>query len=158
VKFNVAPDRIGIWGFSAGGHLASLTGTHFDAGNTSAVDPIDRFSSRPDFMILTYPVISTLGGTAEASFKNLLGEHASPEVVRSVSTDLQVSAQTPPTFLQHSTDDEIVSSENSVRFYLALVKAGVPAEIHIYQSEVMGTPWLRSMPILRIGQSGWRTG
>ena len=85
-------------------------------------------------MILTYPVISTLGGAAEASFKNLLGEHASPEVERSVSTDLQVSAQTPPTFLQHSTDDEIVSSENSVRFYLALVKAGVPAEIHIYQS------------------------
>jgi acetyl esterase/lipase len=133
-KFKIAPDRIGVWGFSAGGHLASLAGTHFEAGNASASDPIDRVSSRPDFMILEYPVIEPLGSAAEWSFKQLLGEHASEELVGSVSTDLQVTPQTPPTFLQLSTDDDIVSAENSVRFYMALLKVGVPTEMHIYQS------------------------
>jgi acetyl esterase/lipase len=133
-KFKIARDRIGVWGFSAGGHLASLTGTHFDAGNASATDPIERTGSRPDFMILEYPVIEPLGSAAEWSFKQLLGEHASEELVRSVSTDLQVTKQTPPTFLQLSTDDDIVSAENGVRFYTALLKAGVPAEMHIYES------------------------
>ena len=133
-KFRVAPDRIGVWGFSAGGHLASLTGTHFDAGNAGANDTIERASSRPDFMILEYPVIDPLGSAAEWSFKQLLGEHPSEELVRSVSTDLQVTKDTPPTFLQLSTDDDIVSAENGVRFYTALLKAGVPVEMHIYQS------------------------
>ncbi len=133
-KFSISPDRIGIWGFSAGGHLASLAGTHFDAGTPDAVDLIERVGSRPDFMILTYPVITSLGGASEWSFKQLLGEHPSPDLVRSVSTDLQVTPQTPPTFLQLSTDDAGVSPENSVRFYLALLHSGVPAEMHIYQS------------------------
>ncbi len=133
-KFKIAPDHIGVWGFSAGGHLSSMTGTHFDAGNASASDPIERVGSRPDFMILTYPVIEALGTAAESSFKQLLGEHPREELVRTVSTDLQVTPQTPPTFLQLSTDDDIVSPENSVRFYTALLKAGVPVEMHIYQS------------------------
>ena len=113
-KFGIAPDRIGVWGFSAGGHLASLTGTHFDSGDINASDPIDRVSSRPDFMILEYPVIESLGSAAERSFQQLLGEHPSQELVRSVSTDLEVKSNTPPTFLQLSTDDDIVSAENSV--------------------------------------------
>ncbi len=133
-KFKIATDRIGVWGFSAGGHLSSLTGTHFDGGNASASDPLDRASSRPDFMILTYPVISNLGSASEWSFKQLLGEHADSELIRSVSTNLQVTAQTPPTFLQLSSDDDIVSPENSLRFYAALLTAGVSAEMHIYQS------------------------
>jgi len=133
-KFRIAPDRVGVWGFSAGGHLSSLLGTHFDSGNANASDPIDRVSSRPDFMILTYPVISNLGGASEWSFKQLLGEHASTELIRSVSTDLQVTPQTPPAFLQLSSDDDGVSPENSIRFYMALQKAGVPAEMHVYQS------------------------
>jgi acetyl esterase/lipase len=133
-KLKISQDRIGVWGFSAGGHLASLTGTHFDDGNARASEAIDRVSSRPNFMILTYPVIENLGSAAERSFQQLLGEHPSAELVLSVSADLQVTQQTPPTFLQLSTDDDIVSAENSVRFYMALLKAGVPVEMHIYQS------------------------
>ncbi len=133
-NFRIDADRIGIWGFSAGGHLASLAGTHFDAGSNSATDPIDRVSSRPDFMILTYPVIEPLGGASEWSYRQLLGEHPSDDLVRSVSTDLQVSAQTPPAFLQLSADDDGVFPENSIRFYRALLKFGVPAEMHIFQS------------------------
>jgi acetyl esterase/lipase len=131
---HIEPDRIGIWGFSAGGHLASTAATHFDSGNSSAPDPIDRAGSRPDFAILAYPVIS-LGEFAHAlSRKNLLGEDPDPKLVESLSNDLQVTAQTPPTFLFHTTTDTTVPVENSVRFYLALRKAGVPAELHIFQN------------------------
>lgn len=133
-EFNIASDRIGIWGFSAGGHLASTVGTHFDAGNPAAADPIERVSCRPDFMILAYPVIAPLGRAAQSSFVNLLGPDADAALVRELSNDLQVTAQTPPTFLVAASDDPAVSPENSVNFYLALLKAGVPAEMHIYQN------------------------
>ena len=132
--FGVAPDRIGIWGFSAGGHLASTAGTHFDAGNPAAPDPIDRMSSRPDFMILAYPVISfTTPYTHQDSLQNLLGEHPDPELVKNLSNELQVTPETPPTFLFHTDEDKTVPAENSVLIYLALRKAGVPAEIHIFE-------------------------
>jgi acetyl esterase/lipase len=133
-EFHVRPDRIGIWGFSAGGHLASTTGTHFDAGDSSAVDAIDRVSCRPDFLILAYPVITfTAPYTHTGSLKNLLGDHPDPKLVASLSNETQVTAQTPPTFLFHTNEDTGVPAENSVLFYLALRKAGVPAEIHIYE-------------------------
>ena len=97
---NLAPDRIGIWGFSAGGHLASTAGTHFDAGNAAAADPIDRQSSRPDFLILGYPVISfTTEYTHRGSLRNLLGDNPDPKLVESLSNEKQVTAQTPPTLL-----------------------------------------------------------
>ena len=133
VELNVASDRIGIWGFSAGGHLASTAGTHFDGGDAKAADLVDRVSSRPDFMILTYPVIDRLGPAAIFSFQQLLGEHPDPKLVASLSNDQQVSPQTPPTFLVHADDDDGVFPENSVNFYLALRQAHVAAEIHIYQ-------------------------
>jgi acetyl esterase/lipase len=130
----IQPDRIGIWGFSAGGHLASTAATHFDAGNPSASDPIDRAGSRPDFAILAYPVIS-LGEYAHVgSRNNLLGKDPDPKLVEDLSNDQRVTAQTPPTFLFHTTADTTVPVENSVRFYLALRKAGVPAEMHIFQN------------------------
>ena len=133
-ELNLAPDRIGIWGFSAGGHLASTAGTHFDAGNAAAADPIDRQSSRPDFLILAYPVISfTTEYTHRGSLRNLLGDNPDPKLVESLSNEKQVTAQTPPTFLFHTNEDKGVPSENSVLFYLALRKAGVPAEMHIYE-------------------------
>jgi acetyl esterase/lipase len=132
--YGIAIDRIGVWGFSAGGHLASLAGTHFDAGNAASPDPIERVSSRPNFMILVYPVINPLGNASEWSFKQLLGENPAPDLVRSVSTDLQVTPETPPTFLILANDDDGVSPENSILFYLALRHSGVPAEIHIYQA------------------------
>jgi len=133
-SLHVQPDRIGIWGFSAGGHLASTAATHFDAGNPNAADPIDRASSRPDFAILAYPVIS-LGEYAHVGSRdNLLGKNPDPKLVEDLSNDLRVTPQTPPTFLFHTTADATVPVENSVRFYLALRKAGVPAEMHIFQN------------------------
>jgi acetyl esterase/lipase len=131
---HIQSDRIGIWGFSAGGHLASTAATRFDAGDPSASDPIDRAGSRPDFAILAYPVIS-LGEYAHVGSRdNLLGKNADPKLVEDLSNDLRVTAQTPPTFLFHTTADATVPVENSVRFYLALRKAGVPAEMHIFQN------------------------
>ena len=132
--YRISPSRIGIWGFSAGGHLASTTGTHFDEGNANAADPIDRVSSRPDFMILAYPVISfTTPYTHTGSLHNLLGDNPDPKLVQSLSNETQVTARTPPTFLFHTDQDTGVPPENSVLFYLALRKAGVPAEMHIYE-------------------------
>lgn len=133
-EYGVAPDRIGIMGFSAGGHLASTAGTHFDAGKSDSSDAIERESSRPDFLVLGYPVISfTTPYTHTGSLKNLLGEDPDRKLVENLSNELQVTAQTPPTFLFHTDADTGVPPENSVLFYLALRKAGVPAEMHIFE-------------------------
>jgi acetyl esterase/lipase len=131
--YHVRPDRIGIMGFSAGGHLASTAGTHFDAGKTDAADAIDRAPSRPDFLVLGYPVISFTTAAHRGSARNLLGDNPDPKLVELLSNELQVTPQTPPTFLFHTTADATVPVENSVMFYLALRKAGVPAEMHLYE-------------------------
>ncbi len=132
-EYGVDPHRIGVWGFSAGGHLASILATHSDGGDPVAADPIDRVSSRPDFVILSYALIDPLGPAALESFKTLLGDPLDPRLVEEVSNDRHVTADTPPTFLVHADDDPIVSPDNSIHFYLALRHAGVPAELHIYQ-------------------------
>jgi acetyl esterase/lipase len=131
-EWGIDPKRIGIMGFSAGGHLASTAGTHFDQGDAASADPIDRVSCRPDFMILCYPVIA-FGEpyTHYGSQKNLLGDQPDAALVRSLSNEKQVTPQTPPTFLFHTDKDE-VASENSVQFYRALRRANVSAEMHIY--------------------------
>jgi len=132
--YRISPDRIGIWGFSAGGHLASTAGTHFDSGDSHAAEAIDRQSSRPDFMILAYPVISFITPyTHRGSLRNLLGDNPDPKLVASLSNETQVTPQTPPTFLFHTNEDTGVPPENSVLFYMALRHAGVPAEMHIYE-------------------------
>jgi acetyl esterase/lipase len=147
--YGVASDRIGIWGFSAGGHLASTAGTHFDAGNADAADPIDRVGSRPDFMILAYPVISfTTPYTHRGSLRNLLGDNPDPKLVTSLSNETQVTPETPPAFLFHTTTDSGVPAENSVLFYLALRKAGVPAEMQIYERGPHGVGLALFDPIL----------
>jgi len=148
-EWGIAPDRIGIWGFSAGGHLASTAATHFDAGNPSATDTIERASSRPDFAILAYPVITCSEWFKhEGSCKNLLGDNPDPKLAEYLSNEKQVTAQTPPTFLFHTNDDETVPAENSVAFYMALRKAHVPAELHIYQHGPHGVGLAQKDPVL----------
>jgi acetyl esterase/lipase len=122
----IDPKRVGVWGFSAGGHLASTAATHFDAGQADAADPIDRQSCRPDFAILAYPVISMKEGvTHGGSRNNLLGKTPDPKKVEFYSNELQVTKDTPPTFLFHTVEDKAVILKNSQLFEEALRKAGV---------------------------------
>jgi acetyl esterase/lipase len=133
-EWGVDERRIGILGFSAGGHLASSAGTHFDDGKPDAEDPIERASCRPDFMVLCYPVISfTAPYTHQGSRRNFTGKDADPQLDELFSNEKQVTERTPPAFLVHTDEDTGVPPENSVAFYLALRKAGVPAELHVYE-------------------------
>jgi acetyl esterase/lipase len=153
-EFNILPDRIGMMGFSAGGHLTATAGTHFDAGKSDAADPIDRVNSRPDFLILGYPVISfDPAVTHPGSVRNLLGDNPDPALLEDLSNDLRVTAQTPPTFLFHTTNDAAVPVENSVRFYLALRKARVPAEMHLFENGPHGVGMALNDPVLSVWPS-----
>jgi acetyl esterase/lipase len=149
-EWGVSKDRIGILGFSAGGHLASTIATHFDYGRAGASDPIERTSSRPDLLILIYPVITmrSQAYTHQGSKRNLLGENPSPELVQLLSNEEHVSKQTPPTFLIHTVEDAAVPYENSLLFAAALRKAGVPHELHIYERGRHGFGLAVSDPIL----------
>lgn len=153
-EWNVAPDRIGMMGFSAGGHLAATAGTHYDSGDPDAPDVVDRAGSRPDFLILAYPVITMQQSFTHAgSRRNLLGENPDPKLVDDLSNELHVTAQTPPTFIFQTTNDNVVPVENSVAFYLALTKAKVPAEMHLFQSGPHGVGMALTDPAL----SPWTT-
>lgn len=133
LEWNIDPEQIGIMGFSAGGHLASTLGTHFDYGNTYASDQIERISCRPDFMILVYPVITMTKPFMHKGSRNaLIGEYPETALAENFSNELQVSEDTPPTFLIHAGDDKGVPVDNSLVFYQALVENNVPAEMHIY--------------------------
>jgi acetyl esterase/lipase len=132
-EWNIDPQRIGIMGSSAGGHLASTLLTHFKEGDAAAADPVERVSSRPDLGILCYPVISFAKFTHTGSRSNLLGTNAPDELIQLLSNELQVTAQTPPTFLWHTVEDKTVPVENSMLFAEALRKNGVPFDLHIYE-------------------------
>jgi acetyl esterase/lipase len=148
-EWHIAPDRIGMMGFSAGGHLASSASTHFDSGKADAADPIERVSSRPDFAILGYPVISFVESwTHQGSKTNLLGDGPDPALARSLSSDTQVTASTPPAFIYHTNADTVVPAENAVAYYLALRQAGVPAEMHIFKDGPHGTGLAMQDPAL----------
>ena len=126
-RWQVKPNRIGVLGFSAGGHLASTAGTHFDRGQADATDPVDRLSCRPDFMVLCYPVIAfDEPFTHRGSQRNLLGANAPDELVRRFSNEKQVTEDTPPTFLFHTNADRGVPAENSVAIYPALRREEFP--------------------------------
>jgi pectinesterase len=132
-EWQLDPDRVGILGFSAGGHLAATIATHFDSGKTDAGDPIERMSSRPNLLILLYPVITMREKTHAGSKKNLLGENPSPQLIALLSNEEQVTKETPATFLVHTMTDTAVPVENSLMFAAALRKAGVALELHIYE-------------------------
>lgn len=133
-KLGIDMHRVGIIGFSAGGHLASSAGTHFDEGNKDAEDAIDKQSCRPDFLVLGYPVISFEDdATHKGSRTNLIGAKPDAKLIEYYSSDKQVTAKTPPTFIFHTSADTAVLPENAVRFYLALKKAKVPVELHVYE-------------------------
>ncbi|MCR4034108.1 MULTISPECIES: alpha/beta hydrolase [Flavobacterium] len=130
-KWNIDPSKIGILGFSAGGHLASTASTHFD---DKVYESIYKVSARPDFSLLIYPVISMENDiTHKGSQTNLLGNNPSQELINSFSNEKKVTSQTPPTFLVHATDDTAVIPENSINYYLALKKNGVTSELHLYE-------------------------
>lgn len=130
-KYNIDPNKIGIMGFSAGGHLASTLATHYDE---KTYEPTSKISARPDFALLIYPVISMQNDiTHKGSQESLLGKNASQDLIDSFSNEKRITAQTPPTFLVHATDDTVVLPENSINYYLALKKNAVKAELHIYE-------------------------
>lgn len=132
--YGIDPKKVGIWGFSAGGHLASTAATHFDNGLLKDGDDIDKKSCRPDFAILAYPVISMEDGvTHGGSKKNLLGDKPEAKLVELYSNEKQVTKDTPPVFIFHTSEDKAVLPENAVRFYLACKTAKVPVEMHIYE-------------------------
>lgn len=129
-EWKVNPNQIGLMGFSAGGHLASTAGTHF---NKSYIPNPNGTSLRPDFLILVYPVISMQEGlTHGGSRENLLGKQPSAEQTDLFSNELQVTNNTPPTWLTHTGDDTVVPVENSIRFYQALIRNGIATEMHLY--------------------------
>ncbi len=150
-EYGLASDHIGMMGFSAGGHLAATAGTLFDPGDPGAADPIDRQGSRPDFLVLGYPVITMEDPEVhQGSRRFLLGDHPTAEQERLLSANLQVTGVTPPTFLFATTDDAVVPVFNSVMFYSALVRAGVPAEMHLFAHGHHGFGLAVDNPELRV--------
>jgi len=150
-EYGIAPDHIGMWGFSAGGHLAATAGTHYDAGIAASPDPIEREKCRPDFLILAYPVITLLEPNVHGSSrKYLLGDDPTETLLANLSDETQVTKDTPPTFLFATTDDGVVPVMNSVAFYTALVKNDVPAEMHLFQHGRHGAGLAEGNPELNI--------
>lgn len=134
-EYAIAPDRIGMVGFSAGGHLAAMAGTTSDSGRAGAPDPIERVSSRPDFLVLGYPWLNAMQSNPPGVLSYCGVMHIPADrcaTFQQYSPQLRVSARTPPTFLYHTTDDRTVPVEASVAFYRALAAAGVPAELHVF--------------------------
>ncbi len=149
--YAVAPDHLGMWGFSAGGHLAATAATHYDAGAAFSADPVERQSCRPDFLILAYPVITLMVPNVHGSSrKYLLGDDPTQALLANLSDETQVTKDTPPTFIFATTDDGVVPVMNSVAFYSALVKAGVPAEMHLFQHGNHGAGLASGNPQLNI--------
>jgi len=147
-EWNLDVIRIGILGFSAGGHLASTLSTHFDAGNPNATEELEKKSSRPDLQVLIYPVITMGEFTHAGSKKNLLGDNPTEELVQKYSNELQVTKETPPAFIVHTVEDKGVPFENSLQYVQALRKNGVPFEFHLYEKGPHGFGLAPADPIL----------
>lgn len=133
-EYGIDPNRVGMLGFSAGGHATAMAGVHHEPGNPEAEDPIDRHSSRPDAIVLCYPVISFVQARHTGSMKNLIGEDAPLELQEKLSGEKAVNSETPPAFLWHTADDGGVPVENSLLFAASLSRHGIPFDLHVYQS------------------------
>ena len=150
--YGIDPDKVGMWGFSAGGHLAATAGTMGEPGNPASADLVERQPSRPSFLVLTYPVITLEDPVAHKGSRTyLLGDSPDPALVTLLSAEKRVDAQTPPTFLFATTDDPVVPVMNSIEFYAALVANKVPAEMHLYQHGPHGVGLAPGFPDLK----GW---
>ena len=148
-EWNIDPKRVGVLGFSAGGHLAATASTQFDAGKPDAPDPVDRLSCRPDVSVLVYPVITmTDPHTHAGSRRNLLGESPAKEQVEAMSAEKRVTKDTPPAFIFHTADDEPVPVENALAYASALRKNGVPFELHVYEHGRHGVGLATNDPVL----------
>lgn len=154
-EYKIDPAKLGVMGFSAGGHLASTLGTHYNQKIPFLTDEVEQVSARPDFLMLMYPVISMNSEiTHQGSKDNLIGRNPGDELVKLFSNELHVDAQTPPTFLLHATDDGAVKVENSLVFYQALRNNNIPVEMHIFPSGGhgfglgIGNPSLEQWPTL----------
>lgn len=149
-KWYINPNKIGVWGFSAGGHLASTVTTVFDSGNANSKDPIEQIGSRPDFSILFYAVISMKKEiTHMGTRNNLLGKDTTNTLIEQYSNENRINGNTPPVFLLHCSDDPIVQPENSVRFYQNLLKYDITAELLLFEIGGHG-------PDAFIGNPGWQ--
>ena len=147
-EYGIDVNRLGIWGFSAGGHLAATISTHADNGDLTSADPVEKYPSRVNFAILAYPVISFGAFAHQGSLQNLLGDHPDPALIEELSNEKHVTQQTPPTFLFATSDDQVVPVENSLLYYEALRKVNVPAEMHIYEHGEHGVGLAFYDPIL----------
>jgi acetyl esterase/lipase len=156
--WNIDPERVGVWGFSAGGHLASTVSTVFDSGQANASDAVERQSSRPDFSVLFYPVITMMDTAVhKGSRRNLMGADPKLSLKERYSNEARVSRQTPPTFMLHCTDDRAVPVENSLRYYRQLVKNGVPAELLIFEKGSHGPTAFNNNPSWLTAFDRWLT-
>ena len=156
--WNIDPERVGVWGFSAGGHLASTVSTVFDSGQANASDAVERQSSRPDFSVLFYPVITMMDTAVhKGSRRNLMGADPNLSLKERYSNEARVSRQTPPTFMLHCTDDRAVPVENSLRYYRQLVKNGVPAELLIFEKGSHGPTAFNNNPSWLTAFDRWLT-
>jgi acetyl esterase/lipase len=152
-EWGIDPKRVGVWGFSAGGHLASTVTTVFDAGNPASEDPVERMGSRPDFSVLFYPVISMKEEIVhKGSRHNLIGKE---DLIERYSNELRVTPETPPCFLLHSSDDSVVPVENSLRFYGALVANKVPATFLIFEEGGHGPDVFKKNPSWEGSLDAW---
>lgn len=153
-EWQVDPSRLGIWGFSAGGHLTSTVVTQFDLGNAKDADLVERQSSRPDFAVLCYPVISMEPPlTHQGSRNNLLGPNPDPVLVKSLSNQNRVKSTTPPCFLFHTAADSAVPVGNAIVFYQACLEKKVPAELHIFEDGPHGVGLAQKDPVLKVWPS-----